>query len=262
MVVFLLAFTMASHSRGLWPGDDWWGRSGYFITRFSLESILFLGSYYLLSVIPIKLNTLIKLVLACLISWPVFGFCITMFDIVIGQPELKGALYDKSRLVQAMIDELMWILPKHLSFCGLVALINFRLDHDELFNFRFNLHKPIVQEMILTDKLYKLSPLHSAMSHQIRESLLRIQAQEHYIEVTTCLGSELILYQFGQALIDLEDQPGIQVHRSFWVAKENVLGWVKDNSSTKLALKFGEAVPVSRRFEEKVKSEFKQLKGN
>ena len=251
---------MASHSRGLWPGDDWWGRVGYFFTRFSLETLLFLGCYYLLCVIPTKINTVIKLAVAFLISWPIFGFAITMLDIVMGQPELSGALENKSRLVVEMVDELMWILPKHLSFCCLIALINYRLDHNELFNFRFNLNKPIIQEVVQSNDVYKLSPLHKLMSHQIRESLLRVQAQEHYVQVTTCLGSELVLYQFGQALIDLEDQPGLQVHRSFWVASENVLGWVKDNSSIKLNLKFGETVPVSRRFEEKVKKEFHQLK--
>jgi len=262
LMILLLAFTMASHSRGLWPGDDWWGRVGYFFTRFSLQTLLFLGAYYLLNVVPVKFNTLIKIAIACLISWPIFSFTITMFDIVIGQPELSGALSEKNRLIPEMIDELMWILPKHLSFCCLIALINFRLDQDELFNFRFNLNKPIIQEVVQSNKTYKLSQLHQLMSHQIRESLLRVQAQEHYVHVTTCLGNELVLYQFGQALIDLEDQPGFQVHRSFWVATENVLGWMKDNSSIKLKLKFGEVVPVSRRFEEKVKNEFKQLKSN
>ena len=259
VVILLLAFTMASHSRGLWPGDGWWGRSGYFFTRFTLESILFLGTYYLLNVIPFKLGSVLKLAIAFMISWPVFSLSITMLDIVMGQPELSGALNDKSRLASEMIDEMMWILPKHLSFCALVALINFRLDHEELFNFRFNLHKPITQEVMRPNEPFTLSPLHNLISHQIRESLLRIQAQEHYTKVTTCLGSELVLYQFGQALVDLEDQPGFQVHRSFWVASENVLGWIKDNSSIKLKLKFGEDVPVSRRFEEKVKNEFKQL---
>jgi len=136
MMVLLLAFTMASHSRGIWPGDDWWGRVGYFFTRFSLETLLFLGCYYLLRIIPFKINIIIKLTFAFLISWPIFGFAITMLDIVLGQPELSGALTNKSRLVTEIIDELMWILPKHLSFCSLIALINYRLDHDELFNFR------------------------------------------------------------------------------------------------------------------------------
>jgi len=263
MVILLLSTTLASHSRGLWPGDDWFGRSGYFIARFSLETLLFLGTYYLMDVIPVKLKTLLRLFIAFLISWPIFVLSITMFDVIMGHPELHGALQgDGSRLVEEIIDEAFWILPKHISFCFLVALINFRLEHQNLFNFRFNFNKPGTEKLPQPENSPGVNELIRSIPNQIRESILRVQAQEHYITVTTCLGSEMILYKFGKALIDLEIEPGLQVHRSYWVADENVLGWSSDKTKRELKLKFGESVPVSRKFEQAVKNRYKNIASN
>ena len=264
-LILLLAFTMASHSPQLWPGNDWYGRIVYWAARFGIQSIVFLGCYYLLTLSRLAVKPAWALILAFLISWPIFVLTITMIDIVLGQPELDGALYaDRGRLIVKMFDEFYWILPKHFFFCLLVVLINFRLDYQQLFDFRFDLSNPSSDRLdhAKDETGFGVQSLVSKLSANIREEPLRIQAQEHYIKVTTCLGSELIQYKFGQALKDLKQQIGLQVHRSFWVANVNIAGWRQQKNNIELELKFGEPVPVSRRYEQKVKQTFTRLEND
>ncbi len=86
------------------------------------------------------------------------------------------------------------------------------------------------------------------VTEQRRQGLLAIQAQEHYISVHTASGSELILYRFGDALKELAEVPGLQVHRSFWVADGSVISYERKNSQLFLKLRNGLEVPVSRSF--------------
>lgn len=81
-----------------------------------------------------------------------------------------------------------------------------------------------------------------------RKGLLAIQAQEHYIAVHTAGGTELVLYRFGDALRELAEVPGIQVHRSFWVADNSVVSYERKSSQLLLTLRNGLTVPVSRSF--------------
>lgn len=53
--------------------------------------------------------------------------------------------------------------------------------------------------------------------------LVALSAELHYMRVHTAEGDALILYPFGQAIAELEDQGGgIQIHRSHWVSLSQV----------------------------------------
>ena len=49
--------------------------------------------------------------------------------------------------------------------------------------------------------------------------LLRMAMQDHYVEVFTSNGSQLVLMRFADALEEVEGEPGWRVHRSHWVAE-------------------------------------------
>lgn len=83
---------------------------------------------------------------------------------------------------------------------------------------------------------------------KLGSDLLAIRAQEHYIDVHTSAGSTLILYRFGDALNELAEVPGMQVHRSFWVADGSVSSYKRSSGQLVLTLKDGFEVPVSRSF--------------
>jgi DNA-binding LytR/AlgR family response regulator len=77
---------------------------------------------------------------------------------------------------------------------------------------------------------------------------LHLTVSDHYTEVTTTLGRELILLRFTDALGELGSVPGLQVHRSHWVADAHVVGIVRDNGRIAIQLGDGTEVPVSRTY--------------
>jgi len=148
------------------------------------------------------------------------------------------------------------ILPKHLVFGGLLYLLNFYVHIGASKEGDIPLkeeHLPVKLALANVTFISKLSPSVAA------EPLL-LQAQEHYLKVTTALGSELILYKFGQAVREIPENFGVQVHRSFWVAIQNINGWSTTETGIKLSVHHGTPVPVSRRFEQMVTQQFLEIK--
>lgn len=81
-----------------------------------------------------------------------------------------------------------------------------------------------------------------------RARLIAVQAEDHYLRVHTEAGSDLILMRLGDALAALAGHDGLQVHRSWWVARRSVEAtrWRKGRGT--LTLEGGLDVPVSETF--------------
>ncbi len=78
--------------------------------------------------------------------------------------------------------------------------------------------------------------------------LILLSAEEHYMRVVTRLGSDIVLYRLSDAIEDLAGYDGDQVHRSYWVAWNEVAKIQKDGRSFRLLMTSGEVVPVSRSY--------------
>ncbi len=76
--------------------------------------------------------------------------------------------------------------------------------------------------------------------------LILLSAEEHYIRVVTRLGSDIVLYRLSDAIDELSDYDGDQVHRSYWIAWNEVAEIQKEGRSFRLLMSSGERVPVSR----------------
>lgn len=76
--------------------------------------------------------------------------------------------------------------------------------------------------------------------------VLCLQMEDHYVRVHTARGSTLVLATLGQAIAALGGAPGLQVHRSWWVAEKAVAGAVADGRNLRLALTNGVSAPVAR----------------
>jgi len=83
--------------------------------------------------------------------------------------------------------------------------------------------------------------------------LLALQMEDHYLRIHTALGSDLILLRLRDALTELGPSRGLQVHRSWWVAKEAVASVERDGQKLVLALRNGLKVPVSKTYRDQVK---------
>ncbi len=92
------------------------------------------------------------------------------------------------------------------------------------------------------------------VSQDLGRDLIRLSMQDHYVEVHTALGRELILMRLADAIEELSGVPGLQVHRSHWVALDAVADAVKDQGRTSLRMRDGALVPVSRSYRDAVKA--------
>lgn len=81
---------------------------------------------------------------------------------------------------------------------------------------------------------------------QKRGDLLRLSVQDHYTEIVTTRGRQLVLLRFVDALREIGDTPGLQVHRSHWVAHANVISLRKAAGRFYIVTHDGTEIPVSR----------------
>ena len=78
------------------------------------------------------------------------------------------------------------------------------------------------------------------------QDLLCLEMEDHYIRVHTSAGNDLILMRLRDAVEELRDYDGLQVHRSFWVARKAVVKAERKGDGAVLSLSNGMQIPVSR----------------
>lgn len=78
--------------------------------------------------------------------------------------------------------------------------------------------------------------------------VIALQADEHYVRVFSQAGSELIHYRFRNAVEQMPDSLGLQVHRSWWVAERAVLSASRGSRRWQLRLEGDLEAPVSDSF--------------
>ncbi len=76
--------------------------------------------------------------------------------------------------------------------------------------------------------------------------LWAVESQDHYLQVHTSAGRELILMRLSDALAELSGLEGMQTHRSWWVARDAVQAVQRRDGRAVLTLEGGLQVPVSR----------------
>jgi hypothetical protein len=81
---------------------------------------------------------------------------------------------------------------------------------------------------------------------EARGELLALEMEDHYLRVHTARGHDLILHRLSDALDEVAGLDGLQVHRSYWVARSAVQDVERDGRRLQLVLKNGLKVPVSR----------------
>ena len=82
---------------------------------------------------------------------------------------------------------------------------------------------------------------------RLGRNLIYLRVIDHYLEVHTVDGHDLILMRMGDAVAGLGEL-GLQVHRSFWVSLRHVKDLVTVRGRHRLRLTGGREVPVSRTY--------------
>ena len=77
-------------------------------------------------------------------------------------------------------------------------------------------------------------------------AVLCLQMEDHYVRVHTADGSRLVLATLNQAMTAIGNADGLQVHRSWWVARKAVVRAVSEGRNLRLQLVNGLTAPVAR----------------
>ncbi len=80
-----------------------------------------------------------------------------------------------------------------------------------------------------------------------------VSAEDHYLRVHTSAGETMILMRLADAIRELAGIEGLQVHRSWWVARNGFADTNRDDGKLTLKLKSGAEAPVSRTYAKAVK---------
>ena len=75
---------------------------------------------------------------------------------------------------------------------------------------------------------------------------LAIKSEDHYVRIYARDRDALILLRLRDAFAELGDTQGLQVHRSWWVARDSIVSSARDGRNLTLNLANGITVPVSR----------------
>lgn len=113
---------------------------------------------------------------------------------------------------------------------GVIAFFSARLAHA---------HAPAQPSAQRPKLIERLQP-------RLRGKLLYLSMQDHYVEVVTDKGSELILMRMSDAVDETAPVDGLQIHRSYWVASDAVTGTIRRDGRLILRMSDGAELPVSR----------------
>lgn len=90
------------------------------------------------------------------------------------------------------------------------------------------------------------------------DSILTLEAKQHYVEITTRTGNILVRSTMKTLLAQIPVTAGLQVHRSYWVARCVMVQLTGSSGKRVLLLKDGRSVPVSRPRETQVEKWFRE----
>ena len=81
---------------------------------------------------------------------------------------------------------------------------------------------------------------------ELGTGLIALEMEDHYVRAHTTLGSELVLMRMRDAVAELDGLDGMQVHRSWWVARGADADIKREGRNVRLVLENGMEAPVSR----------------
>jgi hypothetical protein len=90
------------------------------------------------------------------------------------------------------------------------------------------------------------NPLLNQLPPELGSDIIALEMEDHYVRVHTALGSALVLMRLRDAMALLGDVDGMQVHRSWWVARAAVEDVMRDGRNIRLKLAREIEAPVAR----------------
>ncbi|WP_424983918.1 LytTR family DNA-binding domain-containing protein [Maritalea sp. S77] len=92
----------------------------------------------------------------------------------------------------------------------------------------------------------KQVPLMARLNVKNRGQLFYLSMQDHYVNIVTSKGAELVLLRLADAIKETDGVVGVKIHRSHWVALDAVAETRKKGSGMVAVMKDGAELPISR----------------
>jgi len=86
-----------------------------------------------------------------------------------------------------------------------------------------------------------------------RGPLVALSVEDHYVRVRTTKGEEMVLMRLADAIKETGAVGGLQVHRSYWIALDEISKAVRKGDGALLSMTHGPDIPVSRANVSKIK---------
>ena len=79
-----------------------------------------------------------------------------------------------------------------------------------------------------------------------RGALVALSAEDHYVKIETTQGTEMVLMRLSDAINEVGKTAGLQIHRSHWVALDQITDVRRINDRGEVVLSSGQTRPISR----------------
>lgn len=89
-------------------------------------------------------------------------------------------------------------------------------------------------------------PILDRLPYAKRGALIALSAEDHYVSVLTTQGQEMLLMRLSDAINEVGQTTGLQIHRSHWVAVDHIKDVRRINDRGEVTLTTDETRPISR----------------
>lgn len=207
--------------------------------------------FFALALFVLSLAVLLRLGLpgplpaaAALLLLPViFAPVSLLLDVGFGNPDEE--LASAAGLAAAYLSEVLAVVPVTVAAALVMSFVLYRAA--ALRAARAEAAGPVPVPAPAPDRAPVLRALFAGVPTALGDDIIRLHAQDHYVELVTAEGRCLLSERFSDCVERLRAVPGLQCHRSHWVSLQHVTGLAPSGSAYLCSLSNGDRVPVSRR---------------
>lgn len=251
MLALLAAWTLAAHQDAYYAVFGVLGSYLYWTFRILIETAFFTAALFAVrKYFGRWLSAGACCATAISLSLIPFTLAVTTLDLIIGLPELGLNSYSQGPNSRAWAFglELFYLLDNHIVLSLLLLTPRLLLQKES---------SPEASTPVTKDTAPQQTFFDSLEPH-LEGDIYCMEAQEHYILITTSNGDRMVLHRFSDAVKQTPTTLGMQVHRSHWIAHSAVKDVAIEGQSMKLKLINSKEVPVSRSFRTVVENQLQK----
>ena len=206
------------------------------VSHLMIALLIFTGTRGVLQNWPIH-DVFVAPVSLLLVSF-LFAPVSLLLDIGLGKPDAEIA--SGLSLTSIYLIEVTAVAPTSIAVVVVFLLVFYRIP-------RLSETTEITPT---TDALHPVPPLRQMIDgvpKSLGEDIVRLQAQDHYVEIVTTEGRDLLMLKFTDCVEKLEPLNGFQCHRSHWISLKHCRAISSSGSAYVCQMSNGDKVPLSRR---------------